>query len=235
MPKQAIENLENSAYMNPEKCVSCGLCLKACPFHAIVYVPVPCEESCPVNAISRDSEGKQFINDEKCISCGKCITSCPFGAVVDKSQIVDVLKNINNGEKVVAIIAPSIARQFQYSIEDICKNLRAVGFSDTLEAIFNAYEDIFPVNKEFSSVFSDLKAFETGRGFSSSQRVANAVKSKLKDPESCHSVFINGLDRKSIKLLSAYAKKAPGNLIEVMSCEGGCVAGPCVIRYKRMK
>lgn len=52
----------------------------------------------------------------------------------------------------------------------------------------------------------------------------------LKDKNKCQPVFIDGLDKKNIKLLSAYAKKAPGNLIEVMSCKGGCMSGPCVIK-----
>lgn len=40
---------------------------------------------------------------------------------------------------------------------------------------------------------------------------------------------INGLSPKTIKLLATFAKngKAPGPLVEVMCCEGGCVAGPC--------
>jgi len=36
------------------------------------------------------------------------------------------------------------------------------------------------------------------------------------------------LNKKNIGLLRAYAKgKAPGNFIEVMACEGGCISGPC--------
>ena len=38
---------------------------------------------------------------------------------------------------------------------------------------------------------------------------------------------INGIIRKSVNLLKVYAKgKGSGNLVEVMACEGGCVAGP---------
>ncbi|OPZ89225.1 MAG: Iron hydrogenase 1 [Firmicutes bacterium ADurb.Bin419] len=331
-PKQAIENKEHAAFINPEKCINCGLCQKECPFHAIVYVPVPCEEACPVNAIRRNADGKQFIDDDKCISCGKCLNACPFGAVVDKSQIVDVLKNIQQGKKLVAIIAPSIVGQFEYSIDSISSKLRAIGFFDTLEvavgadktryheanefeekmkngqsvmgtsccpayveavkkhalsfttflshtltpmeytaqivkeripdalvafigpctakkfeglksenvdfvltfeelnAIFKAYEDILPSRQEFSSVFSDIKPSNYGRGFPITNGVANAVMNLLNDKNKCKPVFIDGLDKKNIKLLSAYAKKAPGNLIEVMSCKGGCMSGPCVIK-----
>ena len=40
--------------------------------------------------------------------------------------------------------------------------------------------------------------------------------------------FINGIDKKTAKLLKLYAMgKMPGNFLEVMSCGGGCVGGPC--------
>ncbi|MDR3274754.1 MAG: hypothetical protein LBS81_01990 [Endomicrobium sp.] len=51
-----------------------------------------------------------------CIYCGKCVMSCSFGAVHEKSQTIDVLKNIVSGEKVIALIAPSIVGQFQGSV-----------------------------------------------------------------------------------------------------------------------
>ena len=38
---------------------------------------------------------------------------------------------------------------------------------------------------------------------------------------------INGIDKKALGMLKAYAKgKAPANFIEVMCCEGGCINGP---------
>ena len=46
---------------------------------------------------------------------------------------------------------------------------------------------------------------------------------------------INGLNKASIKLLKQYATKGSDfNMIEVMCCEGGCVAGPgCVALAKK--
>ena len=38
---------------------------KAAPYHAIVYIPVPCEESCPVKAISKDEHGIEHIDENK--------------------------------------------------------------------------------------------------------------------------------------------------------------------------
>lgn len=46
-PKDAIEFRKGKAELNPDKCVNCGLCMKACPYHAIIRVPIPCEEPAP--------------------------------------------------------------------------------------------------------------------------------------------------------------------------------------------
>ncbi|HPO50478.1 MAG TPA: 4Fe-4S binding protein [Spirochaetota bacterium] len=104
-PKDAISisSDSNQAKIDPKKCVNCGLCMKVCPFHAIVYVPVPCEESCPVGAISKDERGKEKIDYDKCIFCGKCKNSCPFGAIMEKSQVIDVIKHIKSGKKIMQV------------------------------------------------------------------------------------------------------------------------------------
>jgi iron only hydrogenase large subunit-like protein len=42
---------------------------------------------------------------------------------------------------------------------------------------------------------------------------------------------IDGIDRKTASILKLHALgKLPGNFIEVMACQGGCVNGPCSLR-----
>ncbi|EMB22586.1 hypothetical protein HMPREF9733_02002 [Treponema denticola SP33] len=53
-PKTAIAISGGRARIDEEKCINCGICLKNCPYHAVIKIPVPCEESCPVGAISKD-------------------------------------------------------------------------------------------------------------------------------------------------------------------------------------
>ena len=72
-----------------------------------------------------------------------------------------------------------------------------------------------------------------GRGFPVSGGVSAAVKAFI-PPEmgDVQPILINGLNPNSVKILRAYAKKPPhGNLIEVMACEGGCIAGPATASY----
>ena len=66
-----------------------------------------------------------------------------------------------------------------------------------------------------------------GRGFPVSGGVAAALADRIGDDGGFVPVIIDGLDKKSLKLCDIYInKKAPGNFLEVMACEGGCVCGP---------
>lgn len=80
-PKAAISFKGGKATISTEDCVSCGLCQKVCPYHAIVYTPVPCQDACPVKAIDKDEEGIEHIDKDKCIYCGKCMQACPYGTI----------------------------------------------------------------------------------------------------------------------------------------------------------
>ena len=66
-------------------------------------------------------------------------------------------------------------------------------------------------------------------GFAQAGGVMGAVKAYLKEEaDKINAVQVANLDKKAIGSLRAYAKtgKAPGQFIEVMACEGGCITGP---------
>jgi len=132
-PKDAIKVVNSKAIIDHQKCVNCGLCQKACPFHAIAYLPVPCEEACPVKAIKKDANGIEVINDDKCIYCGKCMTACPFGAIMEKSQVLQIANKLKSEEKMIAMVAPAIFSQFKTKPEHILGALKAIGFNQIIE------------------------------------------------------------------------------------------------------
>lgn len=92
----------------PERCSGCRTCELACSIkhfgvnnpkksavrvlvtypHPVVRMPIvcsqckkpPCEDACPVGAITR-TDGVVKLDEDTCISCFRCIEACPFGAV----------------------------------------------------------------------------------------------------------------------------------------------------------
>ena len=137
-PKQAIE-VKEQALIDQSKCVKCGRCADVCPYSAIIKVPLPCEDACPVGAITKGEDGREHIDHSKCISCGKCLNSCPFGVIVETSQMVDVLREIHTpNQQVVAMLAPAILGQFPGSINNLVGALQKLGFSHVIEVAVGA-------------------------------------------------------------------------------------------------
>ena len=129
----AISVHDGKSHIDPEKCKNCGMCAQVCPYQAIQRIIVPCENACPVGAIAKDEDGHARIDFDKCISCGKCASACPFGAVHEKSQIIDVLKNIKSGKKVIAMIAPAMIVQLPCTATQLKEAIMELGFADVYE------------------------------------------------------------------------------------------------------
>ena len=129
----AIKVENGKSVIDPSKCKNCGMCAQVCPYQAIAKIIVPCENACPVGAIAKDENGLAQIDFEKCISCGKCVHACPFGAVHKKSQIIDILKAIKEGKKVIAMPAPAIMGQLPCTPKQLKTAILELGFADVIE------------------------------------------------------------------------------------------------------
>lgn len=111
-PVDAIKVGETGiAKVDEEKCISCGLCVKACPKNVVVMTsekkkvtvicssldkgPVAkkacptacigcglCVKSCPKDAILL-ANNLAVIEPDKCVNCGICATKCPTKAIVN--------------------------------------------------------------------------------------------------------------------------------------------------------
>ena len=139
-PKGAISFVNGKSFIDQSKCIKCGKCAKACPYHYIIHLERPCQASCGMDAIGSDEHGKAVINQDKCVACGQCLVSCPFGAIVDKGQIFQVIQSILKGDKVIAIVAPAFIGQFsgQVSPGKLVTAMKMLGFDSVVEVAIGA-------------------------------------------------------------------------------------------------
>ena len=139
-PKGAISFVNGKSHIDPEKCIKCGKCAKACSYNAIIHMERPCQAACGMDAIGSDEHGRAVINQDKCVSCGQCLVSCPFGAIVDKGQIFQVIQSILKGDQVIAIVAPAFIGQFgkHSTPEKFISAMKILGFDRVIEVAVGA-------------------------------------------------------------------------------------------------
>ncbi len=139
-PKDAISFVNGKSHIDPEKCIKCGKCERACPYHAIIHLERPCQAACGMDAIGSDEHGRAVIDQDKCVACGQCLVSCPFGAIVDKGQIFQVVQSILRGDRVIAIVAPAFIGQFgKHSTPGkFIAAMKQLGFSRIVEVAVGA-------------------------------------------------------------------------------------------------
>ena len=139
-PKGAISMVHGKSVIDQDKCIKCGKCVDACPYHAINKMERPRAAACGMNAIGSDELCRAKIDYDKCVSCGMCLVNCPFGAIVDKGQIFQLIHAIQSGERVFAIIAPAFINQFgpEMTPGKIRPAMKQLGFDDVVEVAIGA-------------------------------------------------------------------------------------------------
>lgn len=123
-----------------DKCVKCYACVRVCP----------------VKAVKMDlTDDYPKILHNRCIGCGSCVTVCGPEAVVYFNSKEETKKLLQSGEKVAAIVGPSISGEFS-DIADYRKfveMIRELGFHYVNEASFGVdliahkYAELFNNNK----------------------------------------------------------------------------------------
>lgn len=123
-------------YINEDKCRNSYSCVRACPVNAIEVKP---ERAHPV------------IIADRCIGCGLCFLSCSPRAIEFRDSKSQVRTLLQSGRPTAALIAPSIASEFD-DITDYRKfvgMIRKLGFTYVHEVSFGvdlvayAYKKLF--------------------------------------------------------------------------------------------
>jgi len=217
----AITMLHNRAYIDPQYCKECGKCSQACPYNAIADLVRPCKRSCPVDAISMNEHNMVKIDEEKCIQCGQCIKNCPFGAIGDRSFMVDVIKEINAGKNVYALVAPAGEGQFgsYVSMGVLAEALKDLGFHDLVEVALGG----------------DMVAV------SEAEEWMEAYKQKEKKTTSCCPAFVNMIHKHFPQLkdnvsTTVSPMAAVARMIREMDKDAVTVfIGPCIAKKAEIK
>ena len=123
----------------------------------------------------------------------------------------------------IVFVGPCVAKRKEVKM-DPC-----VDYTLTFEevaSIFTGMDINLETTRPYSVVFNSSRE---AHGFAQAGGVVTAVKVCL-DKQEVNAIQIANLNKKNVALLRAYAKtgKVPGQFVEVMACEGGCVTGPCV-------
>lgn len=140
-----IDNYNPSIVRDPNKCILCGACVRACKEfqgHAVLGFANRGSKTVvqPMNG--------RLLAEVDCVFCGQCQAVCPTGALTIKSDVDAVWSEINNPDKKVVVqIAPSVRvaigemfglKAGENTIGKIYAALRKIGFDLIFDTNFSA-------------------------------------------------------------------------------------------------
>ena len=103
---KAIDMANPAIVRDPNKCILCGACVRACKeFHGHAVLGFANRGS---KTVVQPMAGKA-LSGVDCVFCGQCKAVCPTGALTVLNEVNAVWKEINNPEKKVVVqVAPAV-------------------------------------------------------------------------------------------------------------------------------
>jgi NADP-reducing hydrogenase subunit HndD len=155
MPNPSFDNSTAYLVRNNAKCILCRRCVGACNNQHVSVIGANNRGFDTAIGCAFDDK----LNNVACVACGQCINSCPTGALTEKSYIDDVMKAIDDPEKIVIVqTAPSVraglGEEFGFPIGTnvegkMVSALKAIGFDKVFDTNFGADMTIMEEATEF--------------------------------------------------------------------------------------
>lgn len=153
---EPIDNKSWSIVHDPNKCVLCGDCVRACKeIQSVGAIDF-------VNRGAKTTVAPAFLKslaDVECVYCGQCVAVCPVGALTPKPETEEVWEAINNPDKyVIAQLAPAVRVALgegfgldagSITTGQIVAALKRLGFDQVYDTSFAADLTVFEEATEF--------------------------------------------------------------------------------------
>ncbi len=140
-----VDSFSPSLVRDPNKCILCGACVRACAEHQGHGVLGFANRGS--DTVVQPMAGKDLAEVD-CVYCGQCAAVCPTGAITIRSNREQLWDDITNKDKkVVAQFAPSVRvaigemfglRPGENSDQLIVAALKAIGFDLVFDTNFTA-------------------------------------------------------------------------------------------------
>jgi PAS domain S-box-containing protein len=108
--------------VNEDKCVNCHKCIAVCP----------------VKFCNNGIKDHIELNEDLCIGCGECIKACTHDARIIVDDFELAMEVLENGEKIIAIVAPSVAANFPEAYLNFNGWLKSLGIEALFDVSFGA-------------------------------------------------------------------------------------------------
>lgn len=205
--------------------------LKAIGFANIIEVAYGAEET-----IRREAEElKEKIEEGQPFMTTSC---CPAYVNLARKHIPEIVKYVSSTGSPMHYTAKYAKQKYPDSLTVFiapCASKKAEGAEDLNVDYVWTFRELdsviqgMRIDIESTMPYTPAEtACRDAHNFAKTTGVFTAVKNHSGD-ESLEGVVIADLNKKNIAMLKGYAKtgKCPGKLVEVMSCPGGCITGPC--------
>jgi PAS domain S-box-containing protein len=117
-----LKEIPDIVGVDNDKCVNCHNCISACP----------------VKYCNDGSGDYVTVNPFMCIGCGSCINRCSHGARFWVDDFDRFIEDCQGGQKIIAIVAPSVAANFPNSYMYLNGWLKSLGVTAVFDVSFGA-------------------------------------------------------------------------------------------------